>query len=220
VETTPEAWPKPGTKNKHYNPMRTKRILFRMMMLMVMVGFFSSCQRDVLISKREVRNLDLVKVATAERPVKQPAVKVTEVEEDQQIATSVPETSEEASIPSGLSDNVETVAAKTAIPVLQSVPVKVARQAIRNTTQKAMSQVVATASPLVKPKQTLSRSEKQELKKVGKKSNDVDLVRLILYLLAALLIITILNILFKGYFLSIVGLVLVILLILWLLGMF
>jgi hypothetical protein len=201
--------------------MRTKRILFRMMMLMVMIGVFSSCQRDVLISKREVRNLDLVKVETADRPVRQPAGKTTMVHKQDQVATNMtPEANEDVQLPDALSKIDESVTITASIPVLQSVPVKVARQAIRNTTQKTMSQVVATASPLVKPKQTLSRSEKQELKKSGKKSNDIDLVRLILYLLAALLIITILNILFKGYFLSIVGLVLVILLILWLLGMF
>jgi len=202
--------------------MRTKRILFRMMMLMVMVGVLSSCQRDVLISKREVRNLDLVKVETAERSIPNRPARMVAVEQQAQVATAdAAESTTLTPAPEAISTPEATASAAVNVKSIRNIPAgKMARQAIRNTTQKAMDQVAATASPLVQPREKLNQNEKSELRKAGKKSNDVDLVRLILYLLAALLIITILNILFKGYFLSIVGLVLVILLIFWLLGMF
>jgi hypothetical protein len=200
--------------------MKKHDALLKLFILLIMIPLFSSCTRELLVSREGIRNLDLVKVESQDRqPVnkEKPAGQPTSV-----TAEAIPEQPLEQ--PSEI--NVSQVQAKE-LERQANIPVT-NRQIRKLVSQQAHAMDVASQgkstanqtdkrgiNPLKKGHQLQNKQSKEGQTTQNPGS---DLLRILLYVLIALLIISILGILLPGYLVGIVVLVLLIAVLIYLLG--
>lgn len=200
--------------------MKMSSLFFRFLTLILIAGIFTSCSSDLLVSKREIRKMDLVKVGAPDPQIR----KNKEVVQDNEVADQ----KEEVLNPENqVVDFVDSKSPRSsenresglsgAIKRISSSAANIAKRESNTTSHSKITPESGTriTTPKGIADNLLSKSDVKE-----QKSNEpsINLLRLILYLLIALLIITILGMILPGRLVTIVLLVLLVVALLYLLG--
>jgi len=209
--------------------MKTSTLVFQGVVLLLFVGLLSSCQTGRSGMKSHMRQFEMVKVDPVSRqaPDQHPAViEVAEKEAVAEVAEDLQQADASETAVDAIPVNPIDFSLMTEEVVSQLPFNRVQRFAANRLLRNAMSQVAGASvgdqavtgfeEQLPVVQQLLE--ERRELKEKRSGKSSIDLLRLILYLLVALLIITILGMLFSGHLFTIVVLVLLILGVLYLLG--
>jgi hypothetical protein len=192
--------------------MKSKPDVMKFLIFVLIGAVMASCSSDRLISKSDVRRLDLVKVGAPDPAPARVIAKLHQIEE------------------SGFEGAVAVESAETSLPVQQiagqaapGVEIASAEQHLTfrmpalpsNTKSVGKSLNTLVQSPLKKVEDQVLRSQNENQER---NAPNINLIRLLLYILVAILIITILGMIIPGRLLSIVLLVLLIVGLLYLLG--
>lgn len=199
--------------------MKKNLLLSKFLLAVLMVTLFSSCTRDLLVSKREIRNMDLVKVGAPDREI--PEVTAPDgksrqfVQESTPVADHTGDLTEDAGTSAESDQTVapDNSSSETAIAItlplekIKAKKIKRAATAAREHTLKFVPAEKAT-------KTVMDKIQK------GKKpvKPGINLIRLILYIVVVLLVIAILQLILPGNLVYIVILVLLLAGLLYFLG--
>lgn len=203
--------------------MKKPDALLKLFLLLILIPLFSSCTRELLISREGIRNLDLVKVESKQRQLVKKENPVIQAEQPTEVAAeAIPE--KPLAIPSE-SDVIRKRVTEPEASGQTPMNIRQIRKAISQQHQTTGLSTEESTSGDASTRLNLLSSDKGQKKIRDKVSKDYsakkpgsDLLRILLYVLIALLIISILGILLPGYLVGIVVLVLLIAVLLYLLG--
>jgi hypothetical protein len=198
--------------------MKAKSFIFRLQILLTVVLLVSGCSRDLLVSRQQINQMDLVKVGAPDRELPAPAKSVTqEVAVVSEKALQVPADEQEsvAAIPvrSELNPGVKYSGMMKSLnipfPGNRSNAVKVSK--IRSEGTETFRKILSA------DKENLTRMDRHD-SRASETHPNFNLLRLILFILVVLLAIAILELILPGNLVYITLLVLLIAGILYFLG--
>ncbi len=207
--------------------MKTSAFVFKGWVLFLMIGLLAGCQTAHLGSKQHMRQFELVKV---DAPAPQSAAAVAVVSEEaaetsqEVLDNESTETVSMGGVEMGLEAELLTDGATVTVPAMNRLQRAATQRIVRNAQRQAermVQGIVPTTTAGIdhsgiRPQK--ARGERLEQLKQHNERTQIDLLRLILYILVAFLVITVLSMLFKGQLFTIAVLVLLIAGVLYLMG--